>query len=52
MSEEIQYKSKNITNLSELQPLQCVLVSTKESDEVWDEAIRKWHYLGYKKMRL
>ena len=50
MSEELHFKTQNIKELVELQPLQCVLVSTKELDDAWNEAIRKWHYLGYKKM--
>ena len=35
---------------SEYQPLKYVMVNGRSEEWLWDEMVRRWHYLGYKKM--
>jgi hypothetical protein len=35
---------------SEYQPLRYVMVNGLSEELLWDEMVRRWHYLGYKKM--
>jgi len=37
-------------HLKDYLPLSFILVDGKPEEQQWDESVRKWHYLGYKKM--
>jgi len=39
-----------VGHLKDFRPLTFILVNGKPEEELWDEVVRTWHYLGYKKM--
>jgi SRSO17 transposase len=39
-----------VGNLKDYQPLSFVMVNGTEGEEVWNDMVRTWHYLGYEKM--
>jgi SRSO17 transposase len=43
-------KSEVIGHLKNIEPIRLEQVTTTEQDQLWDELVRTYHYLGYRKM--
>ena len=39
-----------VGHLRDFRPLTFILVNGRPEEELWNEAVRTWHYLGYRKM--
>jgi len=51
MGQKIEIKTEAIVGkLEDYQPLEIINVTGTENEALWDEIMRKYHYLGYEKM--
>ena len=50
MNDALDHQQPMTGSVSEYQPLKYVMVNGRSEEWLWDEMVRRWHYLGFKKM--